>query len=117
VGEPLKAALDATRPKKAEGAILRNTFGDPWTADCFKTSWGKAVQRAKIDDDLHFHDLRATAVTRLALAGCTIAEIAAITGHSLQDVEHILKAHYLGDQIELAEQAIIKLNAKYGKGT
>jgi hypothetical protein len=31
-----------------------------------------------------FHDLRATAVMRLAIAGCTEAEIATITGHSLE---------------------------------
>ena len=30
-----------------------------------------------------FNDLRGTAVTRLALAECTEAEIATITGHSL----------------------------------
>jgi hypothetical protein len=40
----------------------------------------------------HFH--RWTAVTRLALVGCTEAEIAAITGHSLRDVRSILDAHY-----------------------
>jgi hypothetical protein len=56
---------------------------------------------------LHFHDLRGTAVTRLALSGCTTPQIAAITGHS----DEILKAHYLGGQAELAEQAIIKLVA------
>jgi integrase len=28
-----------------------------------------------------FHDLRGTAVTRLALMGCTEIQIAAITGH------------------------------------
>ena len=54
---------------------------------------------------------------RLALAGCTVPEIAAITGHSIRDVEAILEAHYLGGQVELAEQAIVKLDAKYGRGT
>jgi integrase len=50
--------------------------------------------------DLHFHDLRGTAVTRLALAGCTVPQIAAITGHSPRDVDKILKAHHLGGQDE-----------------
>jgi integrase len=118
VGTPLKVALDARQPEKPEGAILRNTFGEPWTSDGFRTSWGKAFDRAKLgDEDLHFHDLRGTAVTRLALAGCTVPQIASITGHSIRDVEAILEAHYLGGQIELAEQAIIKLDAKYGSGT
>jgi hypothetical protein len=40
------------------------------TSDGFRASWGKAFDRAKLgDEDLHFHDLRGTAVTRLALAG------------------------------------------------
>jgi integrase len=90
-----------------------NTFGEPWTNDGFRTSWGKAFARAKLDD-LHFHDLRGTAVTRLALAGCTVPQIAAITGHSLRDVEEILKAHYLGGQSELADQAIAKYVAAFG---
>jgi hypothetical protein len=106
----LKAVLDARRPEKAESTILRNTFGQPWTSDGFRASWGKAFDRAKRgDEDLHFHDLRGTAVTRLALAGCTVPQIAAITGHSPRDVDEILKAHYLGGQAELADQAIVKL--------
>jgi hypothetical protein len=63
-----------------------------------------------IDEDLHFHDLRGTAVTRLALSGCTVPEIAAITGHSPRDVGAILEAHNLGGRVELAEQAILKLD-------
>jgi hypothetical protein len=50
----------------------------------------------------------------LALAGCTVPQIAAITGHSLNDVQDILDAHYLGGRIQLAEQAIEKLDAAYG---
>jgi hypothetical protein len=53
-------------------------------------------------------------VTRLALSGCTVPQIAAITGHSLKDVEAILAAHYLGGTLELAEAAITNLNAMYG---
>jgi integrase len=100
VGEPLKVMLDAHRPAKPDGTVLRNSYGESWTGDGFRISWGKAVERAGLgDEDLHFHDLRGTAVTRLALAGCAVPEIASITGHSLQDVEAILRAHYLGGQI------------------
>jgi integrase len=114
VGAPLKAALDARRPEKADGPILRNSYGEPWTSDGFRASWGKAFDKAKLGDaDLHFHDLRGTAVTRLALSGCSTPQIAAITGHSPRDVDEILKAHYLGGQAELAEQAIAKLVATY----
>jgi len=115
VGGPLKAALDARRSERGDGVILRNSFGEPWTSDGFRASWSKAFDNAKLGDvDLHFHDLRGTAVTRLALSGCTTPQIAAITGHSPRDVDEILKAHYLGGQAELAEQAIVKLVAAYG---
>jgi hypothetical protein len=46
---------------------------------------------------------------RLALAGCTEAEIATITGHSLRDARSILDAHYLNRDPALAESAIRKL--------
>src|SRR5215831_14953636 len=48
-------------------------------------------------------------MTRLALVGCTEAEIATITGHSLLDVRSILDAHYLHRDPELARAAIHKL--------
>jgi integrase len=116
VGVPLKAALDARKANRPPSTIiLTNTRGLPWTEDGFRTSWGKAFDRSGISDDLHFHDLRGTAVTRLALAGCTVPQIAAITGHSLKDVEALLDAHYLGGAVELAEAAIVKLNAAYGE--
>ena len=41
--------------------------------------------------ELHFHDLRGTAVTLLSEAGCTPQQIATITGHSLKTVHRILE--------------------------
>jgi integrase len=59
-----------------------------------------------------FHDLRGTAVTRLALAGCTEAEIATITGHSLRSVRVLLDTHYLNRDPSLGENAIRKLEQR-----
>jgi integrase len=106
VGAPLKAALDATA--KRSTLILTSTGAKPWTPDGFRSSWRKACAAAGISG-LTFHDLRGTAVTRLAVAGCTEAEIATITGHSLRDVGAILDAHYLHRDPALAESAIRKL--------
>src|SRR5262249_13211333 len=92
VGAPLKVALDATR--KHGPVILTSTDARPWTPDGFRASWGKACKKAAIAG-VTFNDLRGTAVTRLALVGCSEAEIATITGHSLRDVRSILDAHYL----------------------
>jgi integrase len=63
-----------------------------------------------------FHDLRGTAVTRLAIAGCTEPEIATITGHSLGDVRSILDA-YLHRDKALAESAIRKLETRTNSQT
>jgi integrase len=105
-GAPLKAALDAT-PKRST-IILTNSEGKPWTSDGFRASWGKACKAAGVVG-VTFHDLRGTAVTRLALVGCTEAQIAAITGHSLRDVCSILDANYLHRDPALADAAITKL--------
>jgi integrase len=114
VGTPLKLALDAAlKQKRTAVTILTNSRGVPWTEDGFRTSWGKAFDKTSLGD-LHFHDLRGTAVTRLALSNCTVPEIASITGHSMETVQNILDAHYLGGRVELAESAIKKLNAMYG---
>jgi integrase len=106
VGAPLKTALDGT-PRKSP-IILVNSEGTPWTSDGFRTSWGKACKAAGVVG-VTFNDLRGTAVTRLALAGCTEAEIATITGHSLRSVRAILDTHYLSRDPGLAESAIRKL--------
>jgi integrase len=106
VGAPLKAALTAA--KKHGPLILTNKAGRPWTSHGFQASWPLAAKNAGIVG-ITFHDLRGTAVTRLAIVGCTEAEIATITGHSLRDVRSILDAHYLARDPALAESAIRKL--------
>ena len=112
VGAPLKAALDAA--KRHGPIMLTTTDARPWTPDGFRATWGKACKKAAIAG-ITFNDLRGTAVTRLALVGCTEAEIATITGHSLRDVRSILDAHYLHRDIELARSAITKLEMGYAK--
>jgi integrase len=106
VGAPLKAALDAA-PRRSP-VILTNREGRPWTSDGFRASWRKARLVAGVHG-VTFHDLRGTAITRLALVGATEAEIANITGHSLRDVYAILDTHYLARDPALGESAIRKL--------
>lgn len=107
-GEPLKAMLDAVPLKDRGERILLTTEGTKWTSNGFGVSFRKACIRAKVSG-VTFHDTRGSAVTRLALAGCEIAEIATITGHSLADVHAILDAHYLSRDIKLAKSGIAKL--------
>ena len=112
VGATLKRFLDSI--ERVGDTILVSSTGNPWTKDGFKSSFYRAVERAGVDDR-HFHDLRGTAVTRLALSECSVPEIASITAHSRKDVEAILDAHYLGGRVELAEQAALKLESRFGE--
>ena len=115
VADVLRAMFEGLDETKAT-TILTNTRGQPWTEDGFRTSFAKACKLAKIgpefgeENDLHFHDLRGTAVTRLKMADCDNALIASLTGHSLKTVDQMLDKHYLGARAKLAEQAVIKLN-------
>jgi integrase len=107
-GEPLRMLLDRTERKSP--LILVNQQGKPWTSDGFRSSWAKATRKAGVQG-LTFHDLRGSAVVRLAVADATVPQIATFTGHSLRDVEAILDAHYLGRDAKLAEIAVTKLES------
>lgn len=102
----LRAALDAA-PRRAT-TILVTDRGQPWKKRNFHDHWSEATKAAGITVDLHFHDLRGTAVTMLAEAGCTVPEIATITGHSQGHAQKILD-RYLARTRSLAEAAIVKL--------
>ena len=109
VGAPLKLALEQAR--KCSLTILTTEAGTAWTESGFRASWRKACVKASVSG-VTFHDLRGTAVTRLAMAGCSEAEIATITGHSLRDVGAILDSHYLKRDSRMAESAIRKLETR-----
>jgi integrase len=52
----------------------------PLAANALRLSWERLTKRAKIDD-LHFHDLRHEAISRLFELGLTVPEVASISGH------------------------------------
>lgn len=62
-------------------------------------------------NDLQFMHLRHTAVTELATAGCTVPQIAAITGNTLRSVEQILE-RYLVRTSDLAASATTRRLAR-----
>ncbi|MBL8907471.1 MAG: tyrosine-type recombinase/integrase [Rhizobiales bacterium] len=105
VHKTLKAILDGL-PRQSL-TILTNGRDRPWAGNAFRKAWGGATRKAGIQE-LTFHDLRGTAVTRLAEAECTPPEIAAITGHSMRDVGAILE-RYMARTQKLAVAAITKL--------
>jgi integrase len=77
-------------------------------ADHFQQVRDEAKKVCPSVADFTFPDLRDTAVTWYARAGCTVPEIASITGHSLASIYSILK-HYLALDAELADNAVKKL--------
>lgn len=72
--------------------VLCSPQGRPWVEGNFRHRFITARDRAGIHG-LTFHDLRGTAVTVLAEAGCTVPEIASFTGHSLKHVASILEKY------------------------
>src|SRR5215475_3058519 len=95
--------------------ILTTKTGRSFKKRYFARLWDGAMTTAGLQSvtlpgsdrpvELHFHDLRGTAVTLLSEAGCTPQQIATITGHSLKTVHRILE-RYLARTLGLAEQAI-----------
>lgn len=112
VGPSLARLLNGI-PRRAD-TILTNRHGRPWAdGSGLSKMWREAVAKAGFGHlDLTFHDLRGTAVTCLADAGCTHIQIAAITGHSLEHVGKILKI-YLKRTTEQARQAVAMLETSW----
>jgi integrase len=108
VASRLKVELAST-PRKSP-IMCVNSFGRPWREITFSQEFHKAAVKAGIVGRT-YHDLRGSAVTRLAEAGCTTAEIASVTGHSLGDAGRILD-RYLKRTAALAKSAISKLETR-----
>lgn len=88
---------------RAAAVILTTKTSQPFKKRYFAELWDRATKAARIED-LHFRDLRGTAVTMLSEAGCTPQQIAPNTGHSLKTVSTILD-RYLARTRGLADQA------------
>ena len=106
VTRELNAALART-PKRAPTIVVCETTGRPYKSDHFRHEFRRIAVKAGLEDR-QFLDLRRTAVVRLAEAGCTPPEIAAITGHKLDRTMHILET-YLPRTTPMARAAIRKL--------
>jgi hypothetical protein len=95
--------------------ILTTKTGKQFTKRYFNRRWNDTMEKAGLEQvmlpdqvepvRLHFNDLRGTTVTLLAEAGCTVPQIASITGHSLKTVHSILEK-YLSRTKGLASKAI-----------
>jgi integrase len=86
------AVLEAL-PRSPDGRVI------PLTSQAVKLAWRRATMRAGLDD-LHFHDLRHEATSRLA-EKLNLLELAAVTGH--KDLR-MLKRYYHPRAAELAKK-------------
>lgn len=116
VAEPLGKSLEQAMegiPTNDLHVILRPD-GEPYKADHFRHQWREEMRHAGLPDDLNFQDTRRTSMLRLALIGCTVPEIAAISGHSILSAERIMKV-YLPRHGGLAERAIARWKGHAGQ--
>lgn len=89
--------------------ILTRADCRPWFTERNDKALSKAWRghaRASGIAELHFHDLRGTAVTLMNEAGVSIQQVAAITGHTMQSAARILE-RYGAHTRRLAEAAIL----------
>jgi integrase len=113
----LKAMLDSA--PKACPFILAKADGRPWhTASNDKAlgrAWRDRMKEAGLyyensKERLHLADMRGTAVTLLAEAGCTVPEIVSITGHTMKSANEILEK-YLARTKAISDAAIVKFES------
>lgn len=100
-------ALLGVLPRRAV-TLLSTPTGRVWTEGNFDKQFRKTM-RDLGHQGWVFHGLRGNAATMLAEAGCTIHEIASVTGHkALQNVQRYTRKV---DQRKLAQEAMRKLIA------
>lgn len=102
---PVHPALAAALAAAPRGAVtlLTNTLARPLKPATFYSWVGAFAKLHKTH--LVPHGLRKNAVNALLEAGCSTAEVSAITGQSLQMVEHYAKGR---NQSRLADVAMLK---------
>jgi integrase len=111
VHKRLAEIIDADAPKDAM-VFLLGEKGNPATASGIRQriqKWALARGQRIVP-----HGLRKSAVNALLEAGCSSAEVSAITGQSLQMVEHYAKGR---DTERLASSAILKFEQRNNRRT
>lgn len=126
--DQLTARLAVMRQRRRAGSVvalsapaelvIMEATGRRYASDTFRHTFAR-VRKAAAETmpsvaGKWFSDLRDTAVTRLALAACSIPEICAITGHSLEGAHAVLK-HYLALSDDSARAGIEKLQIYLAK--
>lgn len=116
----LKKRLEASAERRAAAGIINprlilnetswKPFNTRWYISKYTQVRTQAAKEIKSVSTLTDQDLRDTAVTWLAMAGCSIPEICSITKHNLESATRILR-HYLDLNAGMANTAIGKMVA------
>jgi hypothetical protein len=110
MGDELRPASDATPADHL--TFLTTASGKPFTAAGFTNWFRDMCNKAGLPKGLSAHGLRKAMCRRLAEAGCSANEIAAISGHkTLHEVQRYTEAV---DQERMARAAIRRLGASIG---
>jgi integrase len=104
VHSDLRAIIDATPGEHLTFLVTRT--GKPYAGDNFSEQFRAWCKAAGLPEECSFHGLRKAACRRLAEAGCSVNEIAAISGHAtLREVQRYTKAV---DQERMARAAMAR---------
>lgn len=99
------------RIPKRSTTILTNVRRRPWTANGFGTAFNRAKIAAGMNDrNLHFHDLRGTAVTKFYIVGIPERVIAEIMAWEEDHVAKIIRRYV--DRSAATKALIRQLNRK-----
>jgi integrase len=111
---PIMPELDPIIARATENmTFLVTEFGKPFTAAGFGNWFRERCNEAGLRH-CSAHGLRKAASRRLAEFGCTVHEVAAITGHaSLREVQRYTKG---ADQKRLATSAVEKIRGRTSSG-
>jgi integrase len=107
VHRELRKELDRWRLSATAETILTNSYGKPWKGTSFAVRFSEIAKEHRPLDGLVFHGLRKAAAARLAEAGCSTHEIAAITGHATLGMIELYTRE--AEQKKRARAAIAKL--------
>lgn len=89
----LERALAATERQSA-WILVNERSGRPWQQITFQREVAATIKRAGLSGTgLHFQDFRRTAVVALAEAGATVPQIAAVTGHDIDECARIISTY------------------------
>jgi integrase len=99
----------AQAPRQSPTIVIAEATGQPYKEDHFRHEFARIRELAGLPNALRFMDLRRTAVVRLGEAGCSIPEIAAVTGHTIDRTARILEV-YLPRTAPMARAAVTRLD-------